>query len=81
MKSLDRKNAKEGLPRMESNVDEQAHRERIAKKAYELYEKRGPSDGCDVEDWLEAERLILEQLEDQRSVKRRSRKNDATEKR
>jgi len=34
-------------------------RERIAQKAYELYEKRGSAHGLDVEDWLEAERLVL----------------------
>jgi len=34
-------------------------RERIAQKAYELYEKRGSTHGLDVQDWLEAERLVL----------------------
>ena len=53
---------------MESNLDEQAVRDRVAKIAYELYEKRGRSEGCDVEDWLEAERLILDQLGNQRST-------------
>ena len=32
--------------------------ERIQKKAYELYEKRGCVDGNDLADWLEAERLV-----------------------
>jgi hypothetical protein len=31
----------------------------IAEKAHELYEKRGRRNGYDLEDWLEAERLIL----------------------
>lgn len=31
----------------------------IARLAYELYEKRGCSPGYELEDWLEAERLIL----------------------
>ncbi len=31
----------------------------IAKKAYELYELRGRTHGHDLNDWLEAERLIL----------------------
>ena len=30
----------------------------IAKKAYELYEKRGRKSGHSTEDWLEAERII-----------------------
>lgn len=33
--------------------------EKIQKKAYELYEKRGYSHGNDVSDWLEAERIVL----------------------
>ena len=33
--------------------------ERIAKRAYELYLDRGCSPGCDVEDWVDAEREIL----------------------
>jgi len=32
--------------------------ELIAKKAYELYEKRGCQPGNDAQDWLEAERLV-----------------------
>lgn len=34
-------------------------RERIAKRAYELYLDRGCREGCDVEDWVDAEREIL----------------------
>ncbi|MDD5496242.1 MAG: DUF2934 domain-containing protein [Candidatus Omnitrophica bacterium] len=30
----------------------------IAKKAYELYEKRGRKSGHEMDDWLEAERLV-----------------------
>jgi hypothetical protein len=30
----------------------------IAKKAYELYEKRGRKPGHSMDDWLEAERII-----------------------
>ncbi|SPP66339.1 DUF2934 domain-containing protein [Nitrospira lenta] len=32
---------------------------RIAKRAYELYLERGCREGCDVEDWVDAEREIL----------------------
>jgi pyruvate/2-oxoglutarate dehydrogenase complex dihydrolipoamide acyltransferase (E2) component len=34
-------------------------RERIAQRAYELYQMRGSMHGLDVEDWLEAERRVL----------------------
>jgi len=32
--------------------------EKVAKKAYELYQKRGCKAGRDKEDWYEAERLV-----------------------
>ena len=34
-------------------------RERITKRAYELYLERGCRERCDVEDWVDAEREIL----------------------
>jgi len=34
----------------------------VAKKAYELYEKRGRKSGHALEDWLEAERIIKGKL-------------------
>lgn len=34
-------------------------RDEVAKMAYELYEKRGCVHGYDVDDWYEAERLIM----------------------
>ena len=43
------------------SVDELRHR-RIAEKAYELYECRGCCHGRDLDDWLEAERLILSEV-------------------
>lgn len=36
--------------------------EEIAQRAYALYEARGREDGHDLDDWLEAERELLEQL-------------------
>lgn len=32
--------------------------EKIRKKAYELYEKRGRKSGRAMDDWLEAERIV-----------------------
>lgn len=34
----------------------------IAQKAYELYEQHGRIEGRDLEHWLEAERLVKEQV-------------------
>lgn len=41
-------------------------RERIAKRAYELYEQRGRQDGRELEDWLEAEELVRKEMHDAR---------------
>ena len=35
----------------------------IRKKAYELYEKRGKKSGQDMNNWLEAERLIKQKIQ------------------
>lgn len=37
-------------------------RDRIAKKAYELYEQRGRQAERDVEDWLKAEELVRKEM-------------------
>ena len=34
----------------------------IRKKAYELYEKRGKKSGRDMDNWLEAERMIRQKI-------------------
>ncbi len=39
-------------------------RERIAKKAYELYEYRGRQAERDLEDWLKAEELVRKEMND-----------------
>lgn len=35
---------------------------RVARRAYDLFERRGREEGHDVEDWLEAERLVKDEL-------------------
>ena len=35
---------------------------RIAKRAYEMYLRRGNEEGHALEDWLEAEREVLSQM-------------------
>ncbi len=43
--------------------DEELLRQRIDEKAHELYECRGCCHGRDLDDWLEAERLVLAAME------------------
>ena len=45
-----------------AEFDEARLRELIARKAHELYERRGGSPGQDLDDWLEAERLVRQEL-------------------
>lgn len=35
--------------------------EEIATRAFELYKRRGATDGADLDDWLEAERQLSEE--------------------
>jgi len=34
----------------------------IRKKAHELYEKKGKKQGCDMDNWLEVERMIKQKI-------------------
>ena len=34
----------------------------VARKAFELFERRGSDSGRDVEDWLEAERIVKDEV-------------------
>jgi len=43
-------------------------RERIAKKAYELYEQRGRQAEREVEDWLKAEELVRKEMNDRQAA-------------
>lgn len=45
-----------------SSVTKEDLKSLIAKKAYELYEKRGKQAGHGMDDWLEAERIIKGKL-------------------
>jgi len=40
----------------------EALRQQIAEKAYEVYLDRGQTHGHDVDDWLEAEQMILAEM-------------------
>jgi hypothetical protein len=41
-------------------------RERILKKALELWHDRGYRDGHDLEDWLDAEAIVMEEIHEAR---------------
>ena len=43
------------------DINTPAIRERIAKKAYELYARRGYIHGNDLQDWLEAQQIFTDQ--------------------
>jgi hypothetical protein len=41
-------------------------RERILKRAFELWQERGYRDGHDLEDWLDAETIVMEEIHEAR---------------
>ncbi|MEQ1794177.1 MAG: DUF2934 domain-containing protein [Nitrospira sp.] len=41
-------------------------RDRIAVKAYELWNQRGCRQGRDLEDWLDAETIVMEEIHEAR---------------
>jgi len=40
--------------------------ERIAEKAYELYEQRGRQEGRALDEWFEAEAIVMEEIHEAR---------------
>ena len=49
------------IPKRKSLTQEQLN-EKIAKKAYELYENRGRISGFAEKDWLQAQKIVLAEL-------------------
>jgi outer membrane protein TolC len=49
-----------GAPQNGGDMTATIDRDRLAQRAYELYLARGGEDGRDLEDWLTAERELLE---------------------
>ncbi|HBO97197.1 MAG TPA: hypothetical protein DE315_01900 [Candidatus Omnitrophica bacterium] len=45
-----------------ANINSPEIRQRVEKKAYELYEQRGYTNGNDLQDWLEAEQIVVCEL-------------------
>jgi len=62
----------QGNQRAEPLIADQDLRGRMAVKAYELSERRGREPGKEVEDWLDAERLFVAELNSQDPKKPRS---------
>ena len=44
--------------------------EEIRKRAFEIHIQRGGIHGCDLDDWLQAERELQEKMQGQRETKR-----------
>ena len=40
--------------------------ERISRKAYELWEQRGRQEGSALQDWLDAEEIVMEEIHEAR---------------
>jgi len=52
--------------------------EKIARIAYELYEKNGYIQGCDLDHWLEAEKIVMVRIAEEE--KKKEEKNIKSEK-
>ncbi|MEQ1628110.1 MAG: DUF2934 domain-containing protein [Nitrospira sp.] len=63
-----RKNAPASRPSRSANPIElpDGMRDRIAAKAYELWNERGCRQGRDLEDWLDAETIVMEEIHEAR---------------
>ncbi len=63
-----RKNVPAGRPSRSANPIElpDGMRDRIAAKAYELWNERGCRQGRDLEDWLDAETIVMEEIHEAR---------------
>jgi hypothetical protein len=63
-----------------ADKEEAGIRDRIARRAYELYETRGRSDGEDLNDWLKAEAEVRASLSgpDRREVDLTKRRHTAS---
>jgi hypothetical protein len=63
-----RKNAPASQPSRSANPIElpDGMRDRIAAKAYELWHERGCRQGRDLEDWLDAETIVMEEIHEAR---------------
>ncbi len=61
MRTMKKENPVEARPAGVPLVAE-SFRRRVAERAYELFLKHGQTQGHDLDDWLEAERLVTEEI-------------------
>ena len=63
-----RRSAPAGRPSRGANPIElpDGMRDRIAAKAYELWSERGRRHGRDLQDWLDAETIVMEEIHEAR---------------
>jgi len=54
--------AKKSTNKIEASIPQDQLTDMIRKKAYELYEKKGKKQGRDMDNWLEAERMIKQKI-------------------
>ncbi len=58
VKGKGHKKAARGKFQPEKSVDLNIYAQRVEKKAYELFEKRGCQNGYDWDDWFKAEKIV-----------------------
>lgn len=58
-KTTSKKNEEQPREELNGGMAARPLHERIAERAYQLYQNRGQSHGSDLDDWLEAERIVL----------------------
>ena len=54
--------ARKSTSKIETSVPQDQLTDAIRKKAYELYEKRGKKQNRDMDNWLEAEKMIKQKM-------------------
>lgn len=54
--------ARKIMNKTDTSIPQDQLTDMIRKKAYELYEKRGKKSGRDMDNWLEAERIIKQKV-------------------
>ena len=56
-------NAEEPITSGTQTIDAQSQlQEEIRRRAYELYEERGGGEGCELDDWLQAEAEVTQSM-------------------
>jgi len=54
--------ARKSTNKIEASIPQDQLTDMIRKKAYELYEKKGKKQDRDMDNWLEAERIIKQKV-------------------